>query len=64
MRELTQDDGHIFLSEDQMEDEITLLLELVKNVYGVIGMKYEAKLSTMPENHMGTKSSGTRPQQR
>jgi threonyl-tRNA synthetase len=54
VRELTQDDGHIFLREDQIEDEIIQLIELVKKAYDTIGMKYEAKLSTMPDNHMGS----------
>ncbi|MGC8651654.1 MAG: threonine--tRNA ligase [Candidatus Micrarchaeia archaeon] len=53
VRELTQDDGHIFAREDQIENEVALLLELVNKVYSTFGMKYKAKLSTMPEDHMG-----------
>ncbi|MGC8669640.1 MAG: threonine--tRNA ligase [Candidatus Micrarchaeia archaeon] len=53
VREMTQDDGHIFATEDQIEDEVTLLLELVNKVYSTFGMKYKAKLSTMPDDHMG-----------
>ncbi|MGC8647837.1 MAG: threonine--tRNA ligase [Candidatus Micrarchaeia archaeon] len=53
VRELTQDDGHIFAREDQIEQEVGLLLELVNRVYDTFGIKYKAKLSTMPENHMG-----------
>ncbi|MCL4373312.1 MAG: threonine--tRNA ligase [Candidatus Marsarchaeota archaeon] len=53
VREMTQDDGHIFAREDQIEKEVTLLLELVNKVYTTFGMKYKAKLSTMPEDHMG-----------
>ncbi|MEM3255192.1 MAG: threonine--tRNA ligase [Candidatus Micrarchaeaceae archaeon] len=53
VRELTQDDGHIFAREDQIENEVTLLLEFVNKVYSTFGLKYTAKLSTMPENHMG-----------
>jgi len=53
VRELTQDDGHIFATEEQVEHEVTLLLELVDKVYSTFGMKYKAKLSTMPDNHMG-----------
>ncbi|MGC8495993.1 MAG: threonine--tRNA ligase [Candidatus Micrarchaeia archaeon] len=53
VRELTQDDGHIFATEAQIENEVKLLLELVNKVYGTFGMKYKAKLSTMPDNHMG-----------
>jgi threonyl-tRNA synthetase len=53
VRELTQDDGHIFATEAQIENEVKLLLELVNKVYSTFGLKYKAKLSTMPENHMG-----------
>ena len=53
VQELTQDDGHIFVSAEGVEKEITLLLELVKKVYGVFGLEYYAKLSTMPDEHLG-----------
>ncbi|MGI0100530.1 MAG: threonine--tRNA ligase [Candidatus Micrarchaeaceae archaeon] len=53
VRELTQDDGHIFLAEEQLEDELTMLLRLVKEVYDTFGMAFRAKLSTMPDNHLG-----------
>ncbi|MDE1871066.1 MAG: threonine--tRNA ligase [Candidatus Micrarchaeota archaeon] len=53
VRELTQDDGHIFLREDQQESELAMLLKFVKEVYDAFGMKFKAKLSTMPDNHMG-----------
>ena len=51
--ELTQDDGHIFCMESQIEDEVTDFLEIVKKVYETFGMKFIAKLSTMPDDHMG-----------
>lgn len=54
--ELTQDDGHIYLREDQIGAEVTKLLEFMKRVYGTFGMKFMAKLSTMPDNHMGDES--------
>jgi len=53
VKEMTQDDGHIFVREDQIESEITSLLKMVGEVYGVFNMKYTAKLSTMPDDHMG-----------
>jgi len=53
VKEMTQDDGHIFVREDQIESEITSLLKMIKEVYGVFNMKYTAKLSTMPDDHMG-----------
>ena len=53
VREFVQDDGHIFIPEDQLEREVTLLLGFVKEVYDTFGMAFGAKLSTMPDNHMG-----------
>ena len=51
---LTQDDGHIFAREDQIKDEISDLLHIVKEVYGgIFKMQYHANLSTMPDDHMG-----------
>ncbi len=51
--ELTMDDGHIFLTEDQVEKEVERSLEFVKTAYETFGMKFIAKLSTMPDEHMG-----------
>ncbi len=53
VQELTQDDGHIFVREDQLEMEMVKLLKMVKETYDVFGMKFNAKLSTMPDDHMG-----------
>lgn len=53
VRELTQDDGHIFIREDQLEAEMKTLLEMVNEVYKTFGMQFNAKLSTMPDDHMG-----------
>lgn len=51
--EMTQDDGHIFVTEDQIEHEAEMFLEFVRKVYDAFGMKFTAKLSTMPDDHMG-----------
>lgn len=53
VQELTQDDGHIFVSKEGVGSEISTMLEFVKKVYGVFGLKYRAKLSTMPDEHLG-----------
>ncbi len=53
VRELTQDDGHIFARDDQVEGEIANLLEIAKSTYALFGMSYKLKLSTMPKDHMG-----------
>ncbi len=57
VKELTQDDGHIFAREDQVEEEMTLFLRFVKEVYNTLGMRFKAKLSTMPDDHLGEKAT-------
>ena len=51
--ELTQDDGHIFLAEDQVEEEAERFLRFIRRVYDTFGMKFTAKLSTRPRESMG-----------
>ena len=53
VQELMQDDGHIFLREDQTEEEISLILSMAKKTYGIFGLRFIANLSTMPDSHMG-----------
>ncbi len=53
VREMTQDDGHIFVREDQVEQELSNTLKLILEVYSIFGMKVKFKLSTMPDTHMG-----------
>jgi threonyl-tRNA synthetase len=53
-RQFQQDDAHIYLRLDQVEDEVTSLLGLVRKVYGVFGMETTFQLSTRnPEKMMG-----------
>ncbi len=52
-RQFTQDDAHIFAREDQIEDEITDIIRLSKEIYAIFEMKYKFYLSTMPEVHLG-----------
>ena len=54
VKEMTQDDGHIFAREDQIESEIVLLLKMVRETYDTFNMSFTAKLSTKPDNHMGS----------
>ncbi len=54
VREFTQDDAHIFMTEDQIEDEILRVVQLFDEVYNMFGLSYEVELSTRPENSMGT----------
>lgn len=53
VRQITQDDSHTFVREDQVEQEITSLLKMAKEIYAVFGMKFAPNLSTMPDNHLG-----------
>ena len=53
VRCFTQDDAHIFMTWDQMKDEIKNIVRLFDEVYSVFGLSYEIELSTMPEDHMG-----------
>ncbi len=55
VRAMSQDDAHIFCREDQIEDEIALNLQMVRDVYGALGFeRVEFKLATMPDKHLGT----------
>jgi len=53
VRCFTQDDAHIFMTSDQIKDEIIGVLHLVDEIYKPFGFKYRIELSTMPENHIG-----------
>ena len=54
VRCFTQDDAHIFMTPEQMKDEIKNVVRLFDEVYSTFGLKYEIELSTMPEDHIGT----------
>ncbi len=53
VRCFTQDDAHIFMTWEQMKDEIKNVVRLFDEVYSVFGLEYEIEVSTMPEDHMG-----------
>ncbi len=53
VRCFTQDDAHIFMTWDQMKDEIKNVVRLFDEVYSLLGLPYEIELSTMPDDHMG-----------
>ena len=53
VRCFTQDDAHIFMTPEQMKDEIKGVAKLFDEVYSVFGLSYEIELSTMPEDHIG-----------
>ena len=53
VRCFTQDDAHIFMTPEQIKDEIVGVVRLIDEVYSLFGFKYHVELSTMPEDHMG-----------
>jgi len=55
VRAFTQDDAHILLAKDQIKDEVVRITQLLDEMYGVFGLPYKIVLSTMPEDHIGTR---------
>ena len=53
VRCFTQDDAHIFMTPEQMKDEIKNVVKLFDEIYSTFGLTYEIELSTMPDDHMG-----------
>ncbi|MEJ2587399.1 MAG: threonine--tRNA ligase [Deltaproteobacteria bacterium] len=54
VREFTQDDAHIICSPDQLHDEITGVLNFVKDVMGIFDFDYALEISTRPEKSIGS----------
>ena len=54
VRCFTQDDAHIFLTQDQITDEVVRIARLFDEVYSIFGLPYKIELSTMPEDHIGS----------
>ncbi|MBO4552274.1 MAG: threonine--tRNA ligase [Candidatus Methanomethylophilaceae archaeon] len=54
VRCFTQDDAHIFMTPEQIQEEIKGVVRLIDEVYSLFGFKYHVELSTRPENSMGT----------
>jgi len=55
VRQFTQDDAHIYCRPDQLQDEITALLGLVREWYKIFTLEPSFKLSTRPEKYLGTR---------
>ena len=53
VRQFSQDDAHCFVTPEQIGDEVERLIRLVQRVYGDFGLPFTAKLSTMPDEHLG-----------
>ncbi len=54
VRCFTQDDAHIFMTPEQIKDEIKGVAQLIDSVYKLFGFKYHVELSTRPEDSMGS----------
>jgi threonyl-tRNA synthetase len=54
VRYVTQDDAHIFCTEEQIEEELDGCLEYLRYLYGVFGVEPHAEFSTRPENKLGS----------
>lgn len=54
VRCFTQDDAHIFMTEDQVKEEIKGVVRLIDEVYRGFGFRYHVELSTKPENSIGS----------
>lgn len=53
VRTFCQDDAHLFVLPEQIEDEISRVLELIDQMYKVFGFEYKVELSTRPDDYMG-----------
>ncbi len=54
VRCFNQDDAHVFMTREQMQDVIQETVRLFDEVYAIFGLSYTIELSTMPEDHIGT----------
>lgn len=57
LREFTQDDAHIFCRADQLNEEITKVLDFVKDTMDIFGFDFSLELSTQPEKHIGSEEN-------
>jgi threonyl-tRNA synthetase len=60
VRQFSQDDAHCFVAPEQIGEEVERLIRLVQRVYGDFGLPFTAKLSTMPDEHMGEEATWRR----
>jgi threonyl-tRNA synthetase len=64
VRQLTQDDSHVFCRDDQVDDELRLALSLVRKQYAPFGFEPRARLATRPEKRIGSDEFWERAEQR
>ena len=53
VRQFSQDDGHCFVAPEQIGDEVERMLRLIQRVYDDLGLSFEAKFSTRPDDFLG-----------
>lgn len=53
VRMFSQDDAHLFVTEDQLKSEINSIIKMIKRIYSVFDMKFKVVLSTRPEKFLG-----------
>jgi threonyl-tRNA synthetase len=63
VRHITQDDAHVFVTEDQIQGEIDGMIDFANFLYNQFGLKPRAELSTRPENRLGTDEQWDRAEQ-
>ncbi|MBI2172796.1 MAG: threonine--tRNA ligase [Candidatus Aenigmarchaeota archaeon] len=54
VRSFNQDDAHIFVTQEQIEDEVSKVIEMIDYFYKTFGFEYHTELSTKPENSIGS----------
>ena len=54
VRTFCQDDAHLFVRPDQIEEEITKVMALINHIYSIFGFTYRVELSTRPDDSMGS----------
>jgi threonyl-tRNA synthetase len=54
VKSLMQDDAHIIATEEQAEGELSKMLDLMEKVYGVFRLEFKVKISTRPDDYMGS----------
>ena len=55
VKSFSQDDAHIFATDEQVEGEVKGMIDLLDRVFGIFGLEYKLNLSTMPDEHLGTR---------
>ena len=54
VRNFTQDDAHIYITEEQIEEEVTRIIKIIDEIYKLFKFDYFVELSTRPDDRMGT----------